>query len=525
MSATDALGTSDEARATNELSGTDEWRADDDQLSTTEVRSRAVTGAVVDALRAIGVRLVRLLGTLVTARLLTPYDFGLVAIGSTVLAFGSFLADGGVGTALIRRREPPTKSELQAMLAFTLGLDVILVLGIAAVMLPLGVIGQVTVLIVLYLPAGAYRTPAYILYERRLAYRPMAIVEIVETSVYYVWAIATISIGWGVWGLASAAPVSGLAGTVLLLALIREGRLAPVPSWTKVRSLLGFGFRYQAVGFFELVRDQGVNIVVASFGGVELLGLWSVAWRIIQLPVSLFAALWRVSYPGMSKLVAAGEDVSSTIERVIALVAIGTGLLVAPLAASSSAWINVLIGPQWDKAASAVPPACFAMAFGVPISVALAGYLWAIGAASVPLRATVVSILAMGPLLLPLLPVIGVVAVGLAYVVSAFVESVYFVLAARRTTSFRIGARLAVPVFLATLSGTCGWLVAHWMGPDLAGALLSSAVSVAVFVGGLVVGDRADLADAWSLIRRGVRGVVATHGDVRSQPQPEPAAG
>ena len=300
----------------------------------------------------------------------------------------------------------------------------------------------------------------------------------------------------------------------------------PVPSWSKVRSLLGFGFRYQAVGFFQLLRDQGVNIAVASFGGVELLGLWSIAWRILQLPISLFAALWRVSYPGMSKLVAAKEDVGSTIERVIALVAIGTGVLVAPLAASASAWIHVLIGAQWATAASAIPPACFGMTFGVPISVALAGYLWAIGAASIPLRATVVGIVAMAPILLPLLPVVGVVAVGLAYVAGALVECVFFVVAARRTTAFRVGARLANPVMLATVAGACGWLIARWIGPDLAGALASSAVAIAVFVGGLAAVQRADVADAWNLIGRGLRGVVATRARPAVGPkQPKPAMG
>ncbi len=189
-----------------------------------------------------------------------------------------------------------------------------------------------------------------------------------------------------------------------------------------------------------MLRDQGVNIAVASFGGVALLGLWSVAWRIIQIPVSLFAALWRVSFPGMSRLVAAKEDVGSTIERVIALVAIGTGVLVVPLAASASAWIHVLIGAQWANAASAIPPACFAMSFGVPISVALAGYLWAIGSASVPLRATAVGIPATLLLLLPLLPFLGVAAAGIAYIASSLVESVFFVYAARRTTTFRIGS-------------------------------------------------------------------------------------
>lgn len=460
-------------------------------------------------MRGIGIRFVGLVGTAVTARLLTPYDFGLVAFGATVVVFGSFLSDGGVGTALIRRPEPPTKSELQALVAFQFGLDVVVVVGVTLVMLPFGLLGQVTAVIVSALPFGAFRAPAYIIYERRLNYRPMAIVEVVETSSYYIWAIATISIGWGVWGLATAAIVRGVVGSGLVWTLLPEGRLAPVPSWTKVRSLLGFGFRYQAVGFLQMLRDQGVNFAVVTFGGVAVLGLWSVAWRILQIPYSFFVALWRVSFPGMSRLVAAGEDVGGTIERVIAVVAVGTGVLVAPLAASANPWIHVLIGAKWAKAAPAIPPSCFAMMFGVPISVALAGYLWAIGSASVPLRATIVGLPAMAVILLPLLPFIGVAAAGLAYVASAFIESVFFVYGARRTTSFRIGRRLATPVGVAVVAAACGWLVARWVGPNLAGALASSAVAVTVYLAGLAAVHRADLLDAMTLVARGLRGSVA----------------
>jgi O-antigen/teichoic acid export membrane protein len=496
-----------------------------DQMPVSEVRRRAVTGVVVDTMRGIGLRVVALLGTLVTARLLTPYDFGLVAIGTTVLTFGSFLDDGGIGNALIRRPEAPTKSELQSLVAFQFGLEVLLVLAIALVMLPFGFLGQVTTVIVMSLPLGAFRSPSYILYERQLNYRPMAVVEVVETSAYYVWAITTIAIGWGVWGLATAFVVKAVTGLTLLLVLLPEGRVRPVLSWSKVRPLLGFGIRYQAVGFVQMLRDQGVNIAVATFGGVAVLGLWNVAWRIIQIPVSLLQALWRVSFPGMSRLVSAKEDVGGTIERVIALVAIGTGALVAPLAASSAAWIHVLIGPQWEKAATAIPPACLAMTFGVPISVALTGYLWAIGAASTPLRSALIVIPAMQLVLLPLLPILGVTAVGIAYVVAVIVDASVLVVGARRTATFRIGTRLAIPTVVATVAAAVGWLVARWVGPDLAGALSSSAVAFGVFIGGLAAFHRADLADAWALVGRGLRGVVARSTDTRPRPQPTPAAG
>ena len=45
-------------------------------------------------------------------------------------------------------------------------------------MLPFGVLGQVTTVIVLSLPLDAVRVSSYILYERQLNYRPMAIVEV-----------------------------------------------------------------------------------------------------------------------------------------------------------------------------------------------------------------------------------------------------------------------------------------------------------------------------------------------------------
>jgi O-antigen/teichoic acid export membrane protein len=341
--------------------------------------------------------------------------------------------------------------------------------------------------------------------------------------VYYAWAIVTIIIGWGVWGLATAFIVRELVATVLIFIMLPEGRMAPKLSWTKVKPLLSFGVRYQAVGLAHMARDQGVNIILASFGGVAMLGLWNVAWRIIQIPVSLIAALWRVSFPGMARLVAAGEDVGSTIERVIALVAIGTGVLVVPLAASASPWVHVLIGHQWAGAAAAIPPACFSMLFGVPISVALAGYLWAVGDASVPLRSTLVGIPATWLLLLPLLPLLGVAAAGIAYIASALAECLFFVHAARRRTSFGVGARLFVPLALGTVAGACGWLVARWLGPDLIGAVASSAAALGLFIASLAAFHRGDLADAWTLVWRGLRGAIAKNA--RPHPLPEPVAG
>ena len=158
-------------------------------LTTTDIRERAVAGVAVDLVRGFGVRTLSLAGTLVLARLLTPYDFGLVAIGSTFIAFSTFLADGGIGAGLIRRIEAPTRDELRALLAFQVGLSTILMCAISAIAIPFGEVGGVTALMVTTLPLIAIRVPGVILLERQLAYKPLALVDLVETVVYVTLAI------------------------------------------------------------------------------------------------------------------------------------------------------------------------------------------------------------------------------------------------------------------------------------------------------------------------------------------------
>ena len=161
-----------------------------------------------------------------------------------------------------------------------------------------------TTLIVASLALGALRVPATIIYERRLDYRPMAVVEIVQTAVFYAWAIALIVARLGRLGagVRLRRPRAGRLGADADPA--PGGRVLPVPSWAKITPLLPFGLRYQATALAHMLRDQGVNIGIATFGGVAMLGLWGVAWKILQIPIALFQALWRVSFPGMSRLVA-----------------------------------------------------------------------------------------------------------------------------------------------------------------------------------------------------------------------------
>jgi polysaccharide transporter, PST family len=481
---------------------------EEQRLTEGEVRERAVTGAAIDVLRGLSVRFIGLIGTLVLARLLTPSEFGMVAFGATFITFANFLADGGIGSGLIRREEPPTRADLSSLLAFQFGLSAALALGIAAVLSPFGEIGQLTAVMALALPLTAVRAPGVILMERQLSYRPLAFVEIVESLFYYGWAIALISYGWGVWGLATATIVRALVGSITLLVVVPSARVIPRPSWSRIRPLLGFGFQYQAVGVVNMLRDQGTNAVIAIVAGVAALGIWAVAFRILQIPLLFLASLWRVSFPGMSQLVAARANIGETIEKVVAIAAVASGFILAPLVAATPAWVPALLGSQWNDAIWVIPPACLHLMVMGSISVALIGYLWAIGEASAVLRATLAGLPLMAAVMIPLLLVIGVPAVGFGWLASAVGEAIVLIGAARKHTQFSIRPRLVPPTLSATVAAVLGWLVAVELGTTVLAGLAAALVALAVYVLTLWVWHRSYLLDSIRLSIRGVRQVV-----------------
>jgi O-antigen/teichoic acid export membrane protein len=480
----------------------------DERLSPVEVRERAVAGAVIDVLQGMGVRIVGLVGTLVLARLLTPEEFGIVAFGMTFLVIATFLADGGIGSGLIRRVDPPTRADLRALLGFQLGLSSALAVAISAALLPFGELGEVTALMVVALPLMAVRAPGVIMLERKLSYRPLALVMIIESIVYYVWAILLVLQGWGVWGLASASVVRALTGSVVLLFSHPSARLIPSFSLTLVRPLLGFGFRYQAVGVANMLRELGTNAAIAIVAGVAALGIWSVAFRILQIPLLFLGSLWRVSFPGMSQLVAARENVGQTIERVVAVVAVASGLILAPLVAATPAWVPALLGEQWSDAVAVIPPASLHLMVMGTISVALLGYLWAMGDASAVLRATLVGMPLMAAVMIPLLMVIGVPAVGFGWLASGVGEATVLIRSARKTADFSISSRLIPPTIFAAMGATIGWVVSSEVGETIFGGLVGALFAAAVYLLALWVWHRSYLLDTVHLSLRGMRQVL-----------------
>jgi O-antigen/teichoic acid export membrane protein len=343
------------------------------------------------------------------------------------------------------------------------------------------------------LPLLALRAPHAIALERALEYRPIASIEFTESVVYYGWAIATVWVGWGVWGLASAAIVRALAGSVLMAMASPLPTLMPRLVRSTLREMLAFGIGFQAVGLAALARNQGVNLVVAAAGGAQLLGFWSLASRLMQVPFWLFMALWRVSYPTMARLRALGEDTRRTVERLAGVTALASGATLAPLAASAHYLIPAMFGERWTSAAAPLTWASAGLVVAGPISVAAAGYLYSERDVRTPLNATIVNGAVWVALTAVLLGPMGVAGVGAAWMVASWTEAVIFARALRARAHVAVERFVAVPATSAFAAAGLGYILHPPLASRLACGITVAAVSLTVYLGLSLAFNRADL--------------------------------
>jgi O-antigen/teichoic acid export membrane protein len=480
-----------------------------DLLSQDELRTRASAGLVVTATRAFVMLVLGFGGNVVLARMLVPREFGLVAVGTTMIMFITVVSDGGLGAGLIRRPEPPSDAELRSVMGMQLALTTALGVVIAIVGVPLGDAGVVMAVMLASLPFLAIQTPGRVVLERSLRFHPLAVVDIVGLVAYLVWAIGGVAAGFGVWALATGAIVRAAASGAAMVALSGIGLTPPLFSIRPIRPLLGFGLRFQGTNVAWNVRDQGLNAATGALAGVASLGLWSLVRRLLEVPMMLFESLWRVSFPAMAQILAAKEDPAPVIERSLARTAVTVGLVLTALAASAPGLVPGLFGEQWSEAADVVPWTCLALLVAGPISMCTVGYLFAAGNAAAVLRTSVLHVATCFAVAVPLLPVFGVTAVGMGWLAGSVAEAIALVRVTAARTRARLVRQLVVPLPLAVLGAAVGWMLAD-VDRTLVSGVLGGAAAAAVYLVGLALLRWSLVVDTVGFMLRATRAAVTT---------------
>ena len=322
---------------------------------------------------SVGVQIVlQLLFTAVLARLLSPADFGIMAIALVVVGVVEIFAQIGIGPALVQRKE---LSDADVVTAFwtsaALGVGSFGILWTAApavgALYAARTSGDTELLVdVLRIIALSFVISGFTLVPRSLLIRRMAFDRLFRSSLLAM-GIGNLGIGlglaWagaGVWSYVAAL----LAQNALMGVFNTFQAPYPVRGWpsaASLRSMLGYGARstlfnlanYAATKVDTLVVSLSSSLSLSlssslSLRGWEATGVYDRAAYLYSLPITVLGKLSdNVLFSGMSALQDRQLELQRTVQRGIQVL----GLVVLPATVFLSAFASdvavVLLGPRF----------------------------------------------------------------------------------------------------------------------------------------------------------------------------------
>ena len=327
------------------------------------------------------------------ARILTPVDFGLAALALSMVMFFTMIGDAGLGRSLVRVDANDTEAWSSAFWASVLlmlvlsGIFFLLSWPAAAFFNEPRLLPIMMTLALAPLLMGLAEIPAAALLQKE-RFQWLAGAEFAAAMAGIVVALVVAFQGGGAWALVWQHLTQRIVkGLVVQFASKLHPRL--VLNFDKLKEHLRFMIDTAAWSMTMFVNRQADTLIVGKFLGAATLGLYNIAVRIMQLPVSILGgSLHSAIYPRFVKL---REDNKSLRELVLftttaqALFAFPP---IAAVAAASQAFFTLLLSERWQ--ASGEIFTLLAGAAAIQTIVAINGsLLQAIGRTGARLRLTV----------------------------------------------------------------------------------------------------------------------------------------
>lgn len=301
---------------------------------------------------------IRLLGqfaiTAILARLLTPKDFGLIAMVVVFTNFVTVFRDFGLAAALIQREEP-TEEHLSSMfwLNILTGLILALVLSALAPTIANFYHEDKLVLIIIVL-ASTFFTSSFgivqnALFMKELNYKSIAIIWTLAVIISGAVAVILAYNGFGVWSLVYQQVVSSIFLGFLPWAFCKW-KPKFLFRWRKIKELLGYGLHltgFNLVNYFSRNLD---NLLIGKFLSSTSLGFYNFAYQLMTFPLnSISSTIGQVMFPSLSIIKNDKEKVRNAYLKATSYIAVVTFPLMLGLLAIAPQFIRVIFGAQWER--------------------------------------------------------------------------------------------------------------------------------------------------------------------------------
>ena len=293
--------------------------------------------------------------TVVLARLLTPADFGLVAMVTAVTGLASAFADFGLSEATIQQKEI-NHDQVSALFWINLAIGLGLTLLTAALGPVLVWIYRqprllnITFLLSFTFLVGGLRVQPNALLKRQMRFAALAFRDIASYAIAVPLAIIMAWWGAGYWALV-ALPLTLNTVQMALSWLLVHWRPSLPRRATNIRSLLAFGGNVSVSYLVTNLNRSADGALVGWYWGAGPLGFYSRAYNLLMLPVrQLSVPAGNVAVPTFSRIQNDPERFARYYLRTTSLIMWICAPLFGFLFVAAAPVIALILGPQWGEA-------------------------------------------------------------------------------------------------------------------------------------------------------------------------------
>lgn len=303
----------------------------------------------------VGGRVLVLVATAILTRLLTPREFGVVALAMTFMLFLDAVRDLGLAQAVIIGE--PEEADARAQTAFswsvvmgaTLTLTTVALSPAAAAFFDEPQLRHLLPLLGSTFLIRSLGATHFALARKTLNYRVRTISELADVIVRGIVGIVLALLGAGALALVAGYVAGALASTAVLWSLVRFRPRAQL-SRAHLRNMLAFGGMLTVVDIGHVLTYNLDFIFIGKVLGASALGLYSIAFRLPELVViNLATVAGDVLFPAY----AIADRARLREAYLIALRY--TAMLTLPIAAIlivlAHPLIRIAFGDQWDASA------------------------------------------------------------------------------------------------------------------------------------------------------------------------------
>src|ERR1700722_9476260 len=374
-------------------------------------------------------RLLGIISIAILARLLTPADFGIIAVAGTVVAAVEILSAFGFDWALLRKHDLSANYLNSAWtMRALLGLFTLITLWLAgppaAAFYRLPQLTFVLFALGLGSFVGSLENIGTVYFRRDFAFHKEFLLRAISKLSGFLVTVTIALIYRSYWALVAGMLAVRAANTLASYAL--HG-YRPRPSCTKARELVVFSSWLLIGNLVDYFSQRFYDLYLGRVFGPTANGLFSVAGEIARMPVSEVAApINRVAYSKYSEDVRANRGLADSYLKTASLIWMVSLPMCAGIVAVAPEAVVLILGPRWADAETIIR----LLALGTVFTVLTANthyVYWALGHSRIVAIISAVGAVAVIPVTILCSHFAGYKGVAIAYAVTnAFLVPVNF---------------------------------------------------------------------------------------------------